>query len=291
MNEHKEEQPLQAMKLPSGAVLDFSGPAPVMAIVNCNDDSFYAPSRSMADKAVEQALAAAEAGATIIDFGAESTRPGASYVSAEEELERLVPVIGAFRKRSPLAVSVDTRKALVAKAVLDAGGDMINDISALEDDPQMGKVCAEYRAAVILMHKKGVPQDMQDNPWYEDVVAELTQYLLDAAHRAEAQGIARERIILDPGIGFGKRLEDNLDIISRLGELCGKQGRYPVLMALSRKSFIGQVTGRDVFGRLAGTIAANAISLMAGAALIRVHDVPEAVDLVKIVYAVQQRLR
>jgi len=324
------------MPLPSGAVLDFSGSALVMAIINCTNDSFYAASRALADEAVDRALAAEADGADIIDFGGESSRPGAEYTSEAEELARLLPVITAFRKRSSLAVSVDTRKSAVAAAVLDAGADIINDISALDDDPLMAELCARRRAAVVLMHKRGIPRTMQEAPAYGDVVAEVAAYLAGAAQRAEAAGISREQIIIDPGIGFGKQLEDNLEILrrmdcfTRLATSAGRYGAaprmggserpaqrgwseggvpppsikidlhsepqagiaetrgndYPVLIGLSRKVFIGAVTGRGAEERLAGTIAANAAAIMGGAAIIRVHDVKEHADLVKMLSAI-----
>jgi dihydropteroate synthase len=276
------------VSLPSGALLDFRGSALVMAIVNCTDDSFYPASRNdSVEDALERALKAEADGANIIDFGGESTRPGAAYVSAEEELHRLLPVIREFRKRSNLPVSVDTRKASVAKAVLDAGADIINDVSALEDDPAMGPLCAERGAVVVLMHKKGIPETMQDEPYYTNVVSEVHSYLIETAAKARNVGIPEQRIIIDPGIGFGKRLEDNLDLLAHLEELSASV--YPVLMGLSRKRFIGEVTGRDSQDRLAGTLAANAVSLFGKANVLRVHDVPETVDLVKMFYAISCR--
>ena len=277
---------LTPIHLPTGRYLSFSGPAMIMAIINCNCDSFYAPSRALRNQAVEMAIRAERDGASIVDFGAESTRPGALYVKEEEELASLIPVIKAFRKRSSLPVSVDTRKAAVARAALEEGADIINDISALHDDPLMPELCARYNAAVVLMHKKGVPLTMQKAPRYEDAIAEIGTFLKAATERAVAAGISREKIIVDPGIGFGKLLKDNLDIIRglpRLAEICGKD--YPVLIGLSRKSFIGAVTGRnepkDVTDRLWGTLAANAAAIMGGAAIIRIHDVKEHLDLVK----------
>jgi dihydropteroate synthase len=271
--------------LPSGAVLDLSGRPLVMAIVNCTEDSFYPASRNAGPgEAAERALAAAGAGADIIDFGGESTRPGAAYVSEEEERRRLIPVIRAFRQREGTPISVDTRKAPVARAALEAGADIINDISALEDDPALGPLCAERGAAVVLMHKRGIPVNMQEAPRYDDVVEEVAAYLSRAAARAEAAGILRERIILDPGIGFGKRLEDNLDLIAGLDAV--RALGYPLLIGLSRKTFIGELTGREVSRRLAGTLAANAVSLMGGAGILRVHDVPETVDLVKVFFGI-----
>jgi dihydropteroate synthase len=257
-----------------------------MGIVNCNGDSFYPPSRALAEAAAEKALAQAGAGAGIIDLGAESTRPGAAYISAGEEQERLIPVIEAVRRRSRIPLSVDTRKADVARACLEAGADLINDISALEDDPGMGRVCREKKAAVILMHKRGTPENMQDNPSYGDAAAEVGAYLGAAADRAMAQGILREQIILDPGIGFGKRLEDNLAILARLAEICGRD--YPVLIGVSRKGFIGELTGRAAAERLAGTLAAEAWSILQGAQIIRAHDVGETVDMVRVLWRLMQ---
>jgi len=279
-----------SIRLPSGAALDFSGPALVMAIINCDEDSFYAPSRALGEEAVEKALAAEKEGAAIVDFGAESSRPGAEYISEEEELKRLIPVISAFRKQSSLPVSVDTRKASVARAAIEAGADIINDISALnDDDPEMAAVCAEKGAAVVLMHKKGLPLTMQENPSYSNLVEEIGAFLKDSVKRALAAGISREKIILDPGIGFGKGLKDNLKIIRLLAEICGND--YPILVGLSRKSFIGEITSRlgvaqDAEGRLAGTLAANASAILAGADIIRVHDVKEHVDLAKVLFSI-----
>ena len=269
--------------------LDFSGPCLVMAIVNCNDDSFYPLSRAAAQEAADRAFAAEEAGASIIDFGGESSRPGSEYISAEEELKRIIPVIEAFRKRSDLPVSVDTRKAVVAHAALNAGADIINDISALRDDAEMASLCAEMGAAVILMHKKGNPRDMQDSPFYEDALTEVNAFLLSAADSTQKAGILREKIILDPGFGFGKRTEDNLTLLARLAEI--RLNGYPVMAGLSRKSFIGEITGRQVNGRLAGTLAANAAAIMAGADIIRVHDIDENVDLVRTLHAIMKMKR
>jgi dihydropteroate synthase len=277
------------LKLPSGVSLNFSGPALVMAIINCNEDSFYAPSRALGEEAVEKALAAEKEGAAIVDFGAESSRPGSSYISEEEELKRLIPVISSFRKQSFLPVSVDTRKAAVARAAIDAGADIINDISALSDDPKMAKICAEKGAAVALMHKKGEPLTMQEAPFYSNVAEEISAFFDDSIKRALSGGVSSEKIILDPGIGFGKGLKDNLKIIRLLAEICGKD--YPILVGLSRKSFIGEITGRNgaaqkTEDRLAGTLAANAAAILAGADIIRVHDVKEHVDLAKVLFSI-----
>jgi dihydropteroate synthase len=259
-----------------------------MAIVNCTPDSFVPGSRAATtSEALERALAAEAAGAAIVDLGGESSRPGSAYVGTEEELDRIVPVVEALRRRSSIPISVDTRKAAVASAALSAGADIVNDISALEDDPEMGPLCAGTGAAVVLMHKKGTPDTMQDAPFYRDVVAEVRDYLAEAARRAEVWGISRDRIVLDPGIGFGKRPEDNLDLIAGLAEIVG--AGYPVLVGLSRKAFIGAVTGRAVEGRLAGTLAANAAAVAGGASILRVHDVAETADAVRILTAINAR--
>ncbi|MDR0389845.1 MAG: dihydropteroate synthase [Spirochaetaceae bacterium] len=263
-----------------GGTLDLSGSPVIMAIVNCNDDSFFAGSRSKGEAAADRALRFLDEGAAIIDFGAESSRPGAAYIPAGEEIRRLVPVIESFRKRSGAPVSVDTRKAETGRAVLDAGADIINDISALEDDPLLAPLCAERKAAVVLMHKKGQPQTMQSAPRYDNLLVEVAGYLKKAAARARAAGIAGDRIILDPGIGFGKTVEDNCVLLAHLEEICGSD--YPVLVGLSRKSFIGELTKRPVEERLWGTLAANAAALFYGARILRVHDVKETADLIAV---------
>jgi dihydropteroate synthase len=252
-----------------------------MSIVNCTGDSFYAGSRACTpEAAVEKALQAEADGADIIDFGGESTRPGAEYVSEDEELARVLPAVEGFRRRSRLPISVDTRKAAVAQAVLSAGADIINDVSAMEDDRDMARICAAYGAYVALMHKKGVPSTMQAAPLYEDVVGEVAAYLQAAAERAKVAGVAGDRIILDPGIGFGKNTEDNISLIRELARI--RAIGHPVLIGLSRKTVVGRITGRDVADRLAGTLAADAICVAAGANIIRVHDTREHVDLIKV---------
>ena len=275
----------ERIELPGGRSLDFSGPALVMAIVNCNEDSFYGPSRALGDSAAEMALAAEKDGASIVDFGAESSRPGSSYICCEEELERLIPAVRAFRRRSSLPISDDTRKAAVARSALDAGADIINDISALSDDGGMASLCAERGAAVALTHKKGIPLTMQNCPSYKNLIEELLSWCGSAVNRALDAGIPAEKIILDPGIGFGKSLEDNLEIIRklpRLAEIGGKH--YPLLIGLSRKNFIGEICGcgSPADERLAGTLAANAAAVLNGADIIRVHDVKEHADLAKV---------
>lgn len=270
--------------LPHSADLILTEKPLIMAILNRTEDSFYAGSRVSELAALEKAIQAVEDGADILDIGGESTRPGALPVPYEQEFERVIPLLKAIRKESSIPISIDTRKSGIASAALDEGADIINDISALEDDPDMAAVCASKNAAVVLMHKKGTPVDMQENPFYDDVVAEVSLYLNQAAERALQAGIPAERIILDPGIGFGKRLQDNIDLLAHLAEIAASG--YPVLVGLSRKSFIGTLTGRDPEGRLAGTIAANAMAILGACRILRVHDVQECADLIHVMYPI-----
>lgn len=251
-------------------------PAFVMGIVNATPDSFFDKSRG----GLDAALRLIDEGADILDIGGESTRPGSEYVEAEEEIRRVIPVIEGVRKVSDIPISVDTRKFEVMKAAFEAGADILNDISALEDDVRLAPFCAEAGIPVILMHKRGNPSTMQKNTVYENVFDEVNEYLKSRVDFALKEGIAPEKIWLDPGIGFGKNVPDNFELMRRCGELLG--GKYPVLMALSRKSCIGEVTGRDVQGRLSGTLTADVLSVLRGASMIRVHDVKEAVDSLKI---------
>jgi dihydropteroate synthase len=268
--------PVRSLALPRGRLLSLEGGALVMGIVNVTPDSFYAPSRrSGAEAAAEAALAMEAEGAAIVDVGGESTRPGSEAVDADEELERVLPAIEAIRARSPVAISVDTRKAAVAAAAVAAGADIVNDVSAL-GDPAMAEAVARSGAALILMHMKGEPKTMQESPSYADCAAEVAAYLERASRLALGAGVARDSIVLDPGIGFGKRPEDNLDLIARLG-LVAELG-FPVLVGLSRKSFVGAVTGRGVEGRLAGSLGAACAAYAAGARIFRAHDVAATVD-------------
>lgn len=252
-------------------------PAFIMGILNTTPDSFWEGSRSasVADS-VERALRLAAAGADVIDIGGESSRPGSAYVSEAEELDRVIPVIEAIRMVSPVPISVDTRKSAVLRAAIAAGANMLNDISALADDPEMASLAASSGVAVVLMHMRGNPKTMQNDPSYGNVAIEVRDWLLSRAAFAQSAGIAGDRIILDPGIGFGKRHEDNLALVSALDTLVATG--YPVMMALSRKKSIGIITGRDVEGRLAGTVAANLVSVLKGARWLRVHDVAETRD-------------
>jgi dihydropteroate synthase len=280
------------LSLPGGAFLNFSRPL-VMSIVNLTPDSFYRQSRNpRPDDALRAALQAEEDGADIIDFGAESTRPGSDYVSPETELSRLVPVLKDFRRRSKLPFSVDTRKAVVAGAALDEGAGIINDISALAD-PEMASLVAGRGAALVLMHIRGIPKTMQIIAEEKEqagveasaIVGEVRDFLSTAAKKAGEAGVGTGKIIVDPGIGFGKTLEENLILLSRLAETCPPD--YPVLVGLSRKRFIGEITGREAEDRLAGTLAAQAAALFGGADILRVHDTAAARDLVRVIHSLR----
>ncbi len=264
------------LSLPRGRFLELE-PFAVMAIVNATPDSFYEPSRRRAAlEARDAALAAFAAGAAVVDIGGESTRPGSDYIEEAEELERVVPVIEAIRRESDAPLSVDTRKAAVARAALAAGADILNDVSALLHEPDAAHAAAEAGAPVVLMHMRGDPKTMQNAPEYGDCPREVATFLAEAARRAEAAGVALDRIVLDPGIGFGKRLEDNLALLARLDELCALG--YPLLVGISRKSMIGAITGRPPEGRLAGSLGAACAAYARGARIFRVHDPAETRD-------------
>ena len=249
----------------------------VMGILNITPDSFYAKSRKESVfSALETALAMAQNGADIIDIGAESTRPGFTPVGADEEIKRIVPAIEAIRKHTKLPISVDTRKGCVAKAALDAGADIVNDISAGTYDFSIIEIVKNYKCDIILMHS-------QENPLYSDVVSEVKDYLVSRAETFKNAGIPADRITLDPGLGFGKDTEHNLELMRQISQFV-KLG-YPVLIGCSRKRFIGAVTGADVDGRLAGTLAVNAFAAAHGAGVLRVHDVRETSDMVKMLFA------
>jgi dihydropteroate synthase len=244
----------------------------IMGILNVTPDSFSDggafPDK---EKAVERGLEMIEEGADVIDIGGESTRPGARPVSEDEEMERILPVVRGLRKSAPVLISVDTMKAAVAEAALEAGADIINDVSAFRFDPRMAGVVSGRGAAVVLMHMKGTPETMQSDPRYTDLLDEIRWFLKDRIEEARSAGIGRGRIIVDPGIGFGKNPEDNLALIDNLGFL--EELGCPVLAGASRKSFIGKALGLPVTERLEGSIAAGVLSIARGAHILRVHDV------------------
>ncbi len=244
----------------------------VAGIVNVNNDSFWKGSRGGFSLAKRLILEKAD----ILDIGAESSRPGSKYISEKDELKALIPLIRKIRKFSDIPISVDTRKKNVFEACMQEGADILNDISALEDDCQMARYAGNEKIPVILMHKRKNPDIMQKYTEYEDVFKEVEDYLYSRIQYAVENGIDEDKIIIDPGIGFAKDLHANLVLIKNCGRLCS--GKYPLMMALSRKSFLGLLTGKTVDKRLAGTVSANLYSVINGAKFVRVHDVKEAVD-------------
>jgi dihydropteroate synthase len=255
--------------------ITFAKKTVLMGILNVTPDSFTDGGKYLqADAAIERALEMVAEGADIIDVGGESSRPEARPISAEEELKRVIPVIEGIRGRVNVPVSVDTVKASVAQRAVEAGAEIINDISAMTGDPQMAAVVAETKAAVVLMHMKGVPETMQKNtPVYHDLLGEITDYLSGRMQEALSCGIQKEKIVVDPGIGFGKTIDHNLGIIRYLSEL--KIWGRPVLIGVSRKAFIGALTETKTDERKEGTMAAMVMAIMNGAHMVRVHDVYE----------------
>jgi len=255
-----------------GRRFDVGPRAWLMGVLNVTPDSFsdgglYAePGR-----AVDRGLALVAEGADIVDVGGESTRPGSLPVPEAEELRRVVPVVEALRKQTPALISVDTTKSAVARAALEAGADIVNDTSALRFDPAMAGVVARSGAAVVLMHMKGTPLTMQDAPAYDDIVGEIAAFLDDRIRVAEAAGIPRGRVVVDPGIGFGKSFAHNLELLRRQADFHAL-GR-PLLVGFSRKAFLGRILDRPPDERLEGTIAAAVLSVERGAHILRVHDV------------------
>jgi dihydropteroate synthase len=260
----------------------------LMGVINVTPDSFSDGGRFLdPDQAVAHGLRLADEGAGILDVGGESTRPGAEAVSADQELARVLPVIeGLMTAKTPARISIDTSKAVVAKAALEAGARMVNDVTALSD-PEMAQVIAQSGADCCLMHMLGDPRTMQIDPRYDDVVADVKAYLAERLNFAIASGIPEERILLDPGIGFGKTLDHNLELLDRLQEL-SELGR-PVLIGTSRKSFLGRLTGREVDDRLAGTIATCVMAYERGASVFRVHDVAPVHDALRVAAATVRR--
>ena len=253
--------------------IDLSAPI-VMGVVNVTPDSFYPGSRVDSARAIAHARSMLADGARIIDVGGESTRPDAQPVDSAEELRRVMPVIDALA-RDGACVSIDTMKPAVMRAALDAGASMINDVLALQAPGAMD-VAAGTGAAVCLMHMQGEPRTMQRAPAYADVVAEVRAFLDRRASACIDAGIAADRIVVDPGFGFGKTVAHNLDLLRHLGEIAAL--RYPVLAGLSRKSMVGAITGRDVGDRMAGSIVAALAAAIRGARILRVHDVRETFD-------------
>jgi dihydropteroate synthase len=272
-----------SLSLPRGRILAFSAIPRVMGILNITPDSFSDGGVHFDhSKAMHAALQMERDGAAIVDVGGESTRPGAQAVGAQEEIERVVPVIEEIRRRSDVAISIDTRKAAVARAALDAGADIVNDVSALAHDAGMAPLAAERGVPVVLMHMRGEPATMQQYAQYDDVVAEVRDELGGRIGAAHAAGI--QQIVVDPGIGFAKTGEHNLALLARLNEL---HALGPILVGASRKAFIGNLTGRPAGPeRMVGSLAAVAAAQRGGAAIVRVHDVRETLDFLRVLGAI-----
>lgn len=255
----------------------------IMGVLNLTPDSFSDGGKWLdRTAAVQHALAMQEAGADIIDIGGESTRPGAGAVSLQEELDRVIPVIESIVPQLRVPVSIDTSKSEVMREAIAAGAGMINDVYALRM-PGALETAARLDVPVCLMHMLGDPRVMQNSPVYDDVAKEVKDFLLERAGRCEENGIPRKMIVLDPGFGFGKTLQQNIDLFHALPDIISSG--YPVLVGVSRKSMIGQLTGRDTEGRLAGSITAAALAAQIGAAIIRVHDVAETRDALEVANA------
>jgi dihydropteroate synthase len=267
--------------------LDFSQKTYIMGILNVTPDSFSDGGLHFdRSAAIERAYQMVEEGADIIDVGGESTRPGSEPVTIEEELRRTIPVIEAIAKEFKVPISIDTYKSEIAKKALDAGASMVNDISRLRFDPRMPEVVSEYKVPVVIMHIKGTPRNMQQNPVYKALIPEIMDSLRAGIRLAISTGISEDKIVIDPGIGFGKTFDHNLEVINNLKEFTLLE--KPILIGPSRKAFIGKILGDvPVTERLEGTSAAVAVSIMHGANIIRVHDVKEMARVAKVVDAIK----
>lgn len=262
-------------------ILHLSERTHIMGILNVTPDSFFDGGRHFSqERAVERGLQMVDEGADIVDVGGESTRPGADPVSVSEEMERVVPVIRGIRSKTTVPISIDTRKSEVVKAAVEAGANLVNDVSGLRFDPRMASVVANAGVPVVVMHMRGSPKDMQKNPVYDNLMGEIYDFLDQRIQTALEAGIPREKIVVDPGIGFGKKYEDNFVILRRLEAFQGLG--CPLLVGVSRKSFIGWALNQREEERLLGTAAAVAASVLRGAHIVRVHDVKEMVQVVRI---------
>lgn len=256
----------------------------IMGILNVTPDSFSDGGKfNSLERAIAHAKKMVLEGADIIDVGGESTRPGTNPTPKKVELRRVIPVIKRLVEETDVPISIDTYKSEVAKHAIDLGANMINDV-AFKINPKIAEVAAKYDVPLVIMHMKGKPKNMQKNPQYKDVIGEIKLFLKDCAEYAINMGVDSKKIIIDPGIGFGKTTEHNLEILRRLKEF--KSLNYPILIGPSRKSFIGNVLGTEVYERLEGTLASVAISIMNGADIIRVHDVLECVRVARLTDAI-----
>ena len=272
--------------LKENLLLDLGKRTLIMGILNVTPDSFYDGGRyTTPEAALNHALRMAEDGADIIDVGGESTRPGSERISVEEELSRVIPVIEKIRQRSNIPISIDTYKNEVARTALSSGADIVNDISGLKFDNSLAEVAAEFNCTLIISHIKGSPNDMQNNVHYNNLMAEIKNSLKESISRAESSGVKPEKIIVDPGIGFGKRVNDNLLILKKLSEF--KNLGKPIMVGSSRKSFIGKISAAQPDERLEGTIATVCAAVLNGADIVRVHDVKEVCRAVKVIDAIK----
>jgi len=278
---------LSSRKTPIERELQWRDKPLIMGIVNVTPDSFFDGGKyATREKAVDRALRLVKDGADIIDVGGESSRPFSKSISTDEELKRVIPVIEGIREKTNIMISVDTCKAKVARESCRAGADIVNDISGLQFDPEMADTVNTANARVVIMHMKGTPETMQTAPCYDDVISEICAFFEERILFAAAKGIKRDNIILDPGIGFGKRVEDNLKIIKHLDAF--KQFGLPVLVGTSMKSFIGKITESTIKGRIEGTLASISISVWNGADIVRVHDVKKAKKIVLLTDAIRK---
>ncbi len=284
-----EPRPEFRLRFASGDPLDLSRRTAVMGVLNVTPDSFHDGGRHhQLPRALSVAAEMIEAGADLIDVGGESTRPGAATVDVAEEADRVLPVIEAIRDQFPIRISIDTRKAEVARQALDAGADLVNDVTALGDD-SMAELVAARCAPVVLMHMRGDPQTMQRDTRYDDLLGNVTEFLSERVETAVAAGVADDRIIVDPGIGFGKSAEGSLSLLEHLPAL--KRIGKPILIGASRKSFIGAALDLPVEDRLEPSLAVAAYASAQGAHLVRAHDVRETVRAVRAIDAIRNRGR
>lgn len=265
------------LKLPDGKIQLNNYDPLIMGVLNLTPDSFskdgvYKEDLEI-DEIVKKALEIEKAGADIIDIGGESTRPGSEKIAVDKEIKRVIPVLKAIKEEIHIPISIDTYKSEVAQRALQAGASILNDISGLTADRNMPPLLSHYKPAVVLMHKQGAPKDMQKDPSYHDIMKQITAFLRKSTGIALKAGLKKENIIIDPGIGFGKTTAHNLFLIQNLQEF--KTLGYPILIGTSRKSFIGNITGKDVSGRLMGTAASVALAISNGANIVRVHDIEE----------------
>jgi dihydropteroate synthase len=275
------------MRQAKDRLIEFPGRPLLMGVVNVTPDSFSDGGRYLdAEAAVTHAIQLVEEGADLLDIGAESTRPGADPVDEAEELRRAIPVVTAVARAVTVPISIDTSKASVAQAALDAGAVLVNDVTALRGDPAMAEVIARTGAGIVLMHMQGTPRTMQQVPYYEDVIGEVAAFFEERIRFATTHGIGQRQIVLDPGIGFGKLLVHNLTLLARLHRFACFG--CPLLVGVSRKTFLGQLVDRPVQERQWATAAAVAMAVERGAGILRVHDVRAMKDVMQVTVAISQ---